>query len=372
MVTTPRSRSRRDPQTPRSQKKRMPKGRYSDGHWWCNCEPRQKATLREVKKSGPNNGKLFWKCDDCNFFLWRDEAKVRESGLKASRRGSESSKSEPPPMTQQSLVSYGYQVTPSRRQSDDDDESTQSGNESEPDTPMPKPVRNRTPALDHSKLPSEPAAAVATPSRGSSKRRHDVFEEDEDDFSDIGSDEERQMAAIADKSAEKAAQGWFITPTTTRSNDAILGLPTPSVSRTLFPTSEFKRQKQVSFEDTPSRHLDTMSSATLSANTTPSKTPSSSPPETSFDVTDEVMDLLRDQQIDQGVLSSVRSILETAAHRTKGIVLGRDFARASLKAKDEKIATMQERITALENRERMYRNQMTNIKAGLMKMYDDN
>ncbi|EXL00150.1 hypothetical protein FOQG_00434 [Fusarium oxysporum f. sp. raphani 54005] len=375
MVLTPRTKSRRDPQTPRSQKKRMPKGRYSDGHWWCNCEPRQKATLREVKKPGPNNGKLFWKCDDCNFFLWRDEAKVRESGLRASRRGSESSKSEPPPMTQQSLVSYGYQVTPSRRQSDDDSaSSTESGEDSEADTPMPKSVRNRTQIADHSKLPSPPTAAVETPSRGPSKRRRDVFEEDEDEFSDIASDEERQMAAIADKSAEKAAQSRFTTPTTTRSTDAISGMPTPSVSRTLFPTSESKRQKQVSFEYTPS-----MSSTTLSANTTPSKTPcrmqeppASSPPETSYDVTDEVMNLLRSQNIDKSVLSSVQSILETAARRTKGIVLGRDSARSSLKTKDDNIATMQERITALENRERMHRSQMTNIKAGLMKMYDDN
>ncbi|KAF5238064.1 hypothetical protein FANTH_10458 [Fusarium anthophilum] len=374
MVSTPRSKSRRDPQTPRSQKKRMPKGRYSDGNWWCNCEPRQKATLREVKKSGPNNGKLFWKCDDCNFFLWRDEAKVRESGLRASRRGSESSKSEPPPMTQQSLVSYGYQVTPSRRQSDDDSvDSTESGEDSEVDTPMLKSIRNQAQMADHSKLPSPPTAAVETPSRGPTKRRRDVFEEDEDDeFSDIASDEERQMAAIADKSAEKAAQGRFTTPSTTRT---FSGMPTPSVSRTLFPTSESKRQKQVSFEDTPS-----MTSTTLTTQTqTPSKTPcgtqgppTSSPPEASYDVADEVMNLLRGQQIDKSVLSSVQSILEAAARRTKGIVLGRDSARSSLKTKDDKIATMQERITALENRERMHRSQMTNIKAGLMKMYDDN
>ncbi|KAI1036892.1 hypothetical protein LB503_002941 [Fusarium chuoi] len=372
MVSTPRLKSRRDPQTPRSQKKRMPKGRYSDGHWWCNCEPRQKATLREVKKSGPNNGKLFWKCDDCNFFLWRDEAKVRESGLRASRRGSESSKSEPPPMTQQSLVSYGYQVTPSRRQSDDDSaDSTKSGEDSEVDTPLRKSIGNHAQIADHSKLPSPPTAAVETPSRGPTKRRRDVFEEDDDEFSDIASDEERQMAAIADKSAEKVAQSRFTTPTTTRS---ISGMPTPSVSRTLFPTSESKRQKQVSFEDTPS-----VSSTTLSANTTPSKTPcgtqglpASSPPETAYDVTDEVMNLLRGQQIDKSVLSSVQSILEASARRTKGIVLGRDSARSSLKIKDDKIAAMQERITALENRERMHRTQMTNIKAGLMKMYDDN
>ncbi|KAM0546673.1 hypothetical protein ACHAPJ_010710 [Fusarium lateritium] len=382
MVTTPRSTRRREPQTPRSQKKRMPKGRYSDGHWWCNCEPRQKATLREVKKSGPNTGKLFWKCDDCNFFLWRDEARARESGFKASHREDESSRSDPPPMTQQSLVSYGYQVTPGRRQSDDNStDSTSSGEESEPDTPMPKSDMARTRASGSSKPASPPTAAVETPSLGSAKRRRDVFEEDQDDFSDLGSDEERQMVAIADKSAEKAAaqRRRYDTPTTSRSTDVIAGLPTPSVTRTLFPGSDSKRQKQVSFEDSPLRSTATMSSATLSANTTPSKTPSvpqdilsSSPPEASFDVTDEVMDLLRGQKVDPKVLSSVQNALATAARRTKGIVMGRDSARASLKTKDEKIATLQERITALENRERMHRNQMTNIKAGLMKMYDDN
>ena len=84
------------------------------------------------------------------------------------------------------------------------------------------------------------------------------------------------------------------------------------------------------------------------------------------------MTILRGQKIDPKTLSSVQNILATSARRTRGIVLGRDTARASLKAKDEKIATLQERVAALENRERMHRSQMTNIKAGLMKMYDDN
>jgi hypothetical protein len=84
------------------------------------------------------------------------------------------------------------------------------------------------------------------------------------------------------------------------------------------------------------------------------------------------MGLLRGQKVDPKILSSVQNILATAARRTKGIMLGRDTARASLKAKDENIATLQERIAASENRERVHRKQMTDIKAGLMKMYDDN
>ena len=35
MPPTPRFKTQRNPQTPRSQKKRLPKGRYSDNHWWC-------------------------------------------------------------------------------------------------------------------------------------------------------------------------------------------------------------------------------------------------------------------------------------------------------------------------------------------------
>ncbi|KAJ4197800.1 hypothetical protein NW767_000954 [Fusarium falciforme] len=379
MVSTPRGKSHyqstQQPETPKSVKKRLHKGRFSDGHWWCNCEPRNKASLRETKKSGPNKGRFYWKCDNCSFFLWWDEAKSRETGLKSSEKG-ESSRSKAPALTQQSLVSYGYQVTPSRRASNMDfDDSTESGEESQQGPPMPKSAKT----VDAG--PSRAAALLETPSRGPTKRKRDVFEddEDEDEFSDLGSDEERQMVAIADKSAEKAAaQRRYETPTNMRSADVISGLPTP-VSRTLFPGTDSKRQKQVSFEDTPSRHSVALSSATISADTTPSSTPaglqaapSSSPPDNSYDVTDEIMGLLQDQKVDPGVLRTIKHTLNTAARRTKGIILGRDSARATLKIRDEKIASLQERITALENRERMHRSQMTNIKANLMKMYDDN
>ncbi|KAJ3468868.1 hypothetical protein MRS44_002933 [Fusarium solani] len=379
MASTPRGKNRyqstQQPETPKSVKKRLHKGRFSDGHWWCNCEPRNKASLRETRKSGPNKGRFYWKCDDCGFFLWWDEAKSRETGLKSSEKG-ESSRSKAPVLTQQSLVSYGYQVTPTRHASNMDfDDSTGSGEESDQDPPMPKSAKTAEAG------PSRAAAFPETPSRGPTKRKRDVFEEDEDEdeFSDLGSDEERQMVAIVDKSAEKAAaQKRYETPTNMRSADVISGLPTP-VSRTLFPGTDSKRQKQVSFEDTPSRHSVALSSATISAGTTPSRTPaglqaapSSSPPDNGYDVTNEIMGLLQDQKVDPGVLRTIKHTLTTAARRTKGIILGRDSARATLKIRDEKIASLQERITALENRERMHRSQMTNIKANLMKMYDDN
>lgn len=100
--------------------------------------------------------------------------------------------------------------------------------------------------------------------------------------------------------------------------------------------------------------------------------PPSSPPDDGIDVTDEVMDLLRGQKVDPDVLHTIQGTLSTAARRAKGIALGRDSARASLKVRDDTVAALQERILALENREKMLRSQVTNIKANLMKMYEDN
>ncbi|EHK15666.1 uncharacterized protein TRIVIDRAFT_187712 [Trichoderma virens Gv29-8] len=90
------------------------------------------------------------------------------------------------------------------------------------------------------------------------------------------------------------------------------------------------------------------------------------------EITEQVMDLLQSQSIEPSVLQSVRSILATSARRTKGIAMGRDSARVALNEKKIKIARLQERIAALENKEQALNGQITQIKANLMKMYEDN
>lgn len=215
-------------------------------------------------------------------------------------------------------------------------------------------------------------AGMDTPCPGPSKRKRDAFEND-DEFSDFDSDEERHMAVIADDSARKSAtpmpNSTPVTPSNVRTHDVVGGLPTPSVARTLFPGSEAKRQKRVMFNDTPSS---TTMSATVTPSTTGMQPPSSSPTDISYDATDEVMALLHGQNVDPDVLTDVRHVLAAAARRTKGIAMGRDAARASVKARDDKISMLQERIAALENKEKMHQRQVTNIKANLMKMYEDN
>ncbi|KAH6898294.1 hypothetical protein B0T10DRAFT_601281 [Thelonectria olida] len=336
----------------------------------------KKMVPRETKKEGPNKGRFFYKCFDCRLFIWWEHARIRETGLSSTSRDAEQpaepTQPKTPSLTQRQLTAYGYQRTSSRRHSDSDEDSS-SDDLDEPTAATATNVGLATAAGSETSCPS------------TTKRKRDVFE-DSDSFSDFGSEEEREMIEIADKSAEKLMKSnpnAFVTPSHPRSTDLMGGLPTPSVTRTLFPSA--KRQKQVSFEEIPASSSSTPatlgrstpSMSTASSVTTPSKPPTHPPPsspldEATYDVTDEVMALLRTQAIDPKVLNAVQTILVTAARRATGFALGRESAKAAVKARDETVAKLQERIVALENREKMHRSQVTNIKANLMKMYEDN
>ncbi|KPM37700.1 hypothetical protein AK830_g8866 [Neonectria ditissima] len=367
-----------------------------------NCDPRKKLQLLETKKQGPNKGKLFYTCFDCDLFLWWDAARAREKGLTSPSAGTaaaEIPRPKTPSLTQAPLTAYGYQVTPGAEAGPGASLFTDSDSDSDPDPVLDNDGAVAEAGTDANLVAAAAAAAAPmdTPCPPSSKRKRDVFEDesDSDEFSDLESDEERQLAEMTDRSAQKLQarqQPRYGTPLNSSSTDALSGLPTPSVARTLFPGSgpESKRQKQVTFQDaaptrapvqvtTPAATTLNKSSSTITTTTTPATTPApnpvppppSSPPNDSCDVTDEVLGLLRDQGLSPEVLRSVQSTLATAARRARGIVLGRDSARATVKARDDKIASLQERVAALENREKMHRNQVTSIKANLMKMYED-
>jgi hypothetical protein len=69
----------------------------------------------------------------------------------------------------------------------------------------------------------------------------------------------------------------------------------------------------------------------------------------SYDITDEVMDLLRDQHIDEETTTSLKELLNKHALKISGISKGRDITRVALKAKDAKIAELQQKIAAMES-----------------------
>lgn len=72
-----------------------------------------------------------------------------------------------------------------------------------------------------------------------------------------------------------------------------------------------------------------------------------------YDISEEVMNLLKDQHINDETSSALQELLSKQAMKISGIVKGRDITRVALKAKDAKIAELQQRITALETEREM-------------------
>ena len=412
--TPHRDREAEAAQTPRSSKKPT-NGLYQDGRWWCefeharessrartnqfvtaagNCTPRQLCVNFETKR-GPNRGKWFHSCRGrrCDFFIFDEDARLRER--EPVEREDLPLPPLPPlveeptsPFKQRPLTSFGIWVTPR----------SQGG----------------APAItdDEDSGEADKAAGASTPCPASTKRKRDAVgdEEEEEDygFGDMTPEGERQLAALADISSSSRPQhgaappdGLTITPAITRTTDRVGGLPTPSVQRNLWPDStgsrSSKRQKTVSFEDaeppataTPAP-ASTSSTATLANSGTSTKSSSSTPTKTlastttdsalstpskssdGVDVTKQVMTLLESQQgLNQGVLSAVRSILETSARKTKGLMLSRDATRSQLRDKDLRIATLQEKIMQLENKDKLSQKQISTIKADMMNIYQRN
>lgn len=83
------------------------------------------------------------------------------------------------------------------------------------------------------------------------------------------------------------------------------------------------------------------------------------------------MALLRPHDVDPSTLQSIRSVLATSTRRARGVAHGRDSARAVARDRDATIARLQERVAALENKERMMHSQITNMKAGIMSVWQN-
>ncbi|KND94728.1 hypothetical protein TOPH_00360 [Tolypocladium ophioglossoides CBS 100239] len=381
--------SRPGPETPPRTDKKRPDGLWQGGHWWCNCEPRKKAALREAKKDTPNKGRFFLACKTypfCDFFLWRDDALLCETALPPATDAA-SAEELPPPrpktptFTQRPLTSFGVLVHPARRRSEGDGNtagrgigSPESGDDKD-EQPSPVSRSGQTKTTGATSTATATAeASMGTPCPPPCKRKRDVFEDDE--FSDMGSDDERQLADIADKSVERFTRHTdaFATPAADRTIDAATGFPTPSVARTLFSGTGPKRQKTVTFEEPHPPDLPTpeKTPAAKGRTTDHHETPSSSPPDAAHDVAHDVMALLSGQKLEGPVLRAVQELLATSDRKTRGLAMGRESTRAALKLKDDKIARLQERVVALENKEKFHNSQLTNIKAQLMKMYEDN
>ncbi|KAL2756432.1 hypothetical protein ACRALDRAFT_1093649 [Sodiomyces alcalophilus JCM 7366] len=331
-------------------RRKRPNGLYDNGTWYCNCEPRKVPSSYTVKKPGPTKGKSFLRCHDCNFFMWNEDAAQ-------------------------------FPVTESQ-------------------APTPDTATRRTPSPKKAKtmfefFPKSPKPPTAQ------KRKRVQFEEDY--IGDESSDEERQLLEAVERSARKmqrtGAAGPVSTPTaptatsssttmaaTSGGEDALPRQPNPPTARTLFAGPDTKRQNT-------SQITPTTSSAASAA---PAKTGLPSPTATptanrrkqvatpagpehehhkhdtaDTALRDEVMALLQGQPIPPAVARSVREALDRQVERARGLAKGRDAVRDLLRQKDEKVAQLQDRVVALENKLRAERDTRTNMRAGIMRLYQD-
>jgi hypothetical protein len=261
-----------------------------------NCDPRLPAAHFQVRKEGRNKGKWFYTCqeskeDGCGFFLWDENAVGREM-----RAVIGNTRSEPDPSN--SGVDDARHKGPNVKwiQSLGKEE----GDELKEDLWDQEDVTNTTSGQPETPRKAIKANPYMTPG---TKRKREEYS--------------------------------LVTPITTKKDDILSG---PPLSRRYDGRSEVHKTfgpRDTAQTPTPNRFHDAESTGAQEESTI------------SYDTTEEVMELLKDEHIDEETSSKLRELLNKQALRVSGIAKGRDITRVALKAKDSKIAELQQKITAL-------------------------
>ncbi|RYP45474.1 hypothetical protein DL769_011459 [Monosporascus sp. CRB-8-3] len=312
-----------------------PDGLLRDGVWYCNCTPRLPAVQFTVRRETKNKGRSFYGCpkkrgegNQCDLFLWAEDARSREVGAVLMTKSPETPGSGRKKLRQTTLHAS---ITPRTDRGRREDERTPvtevadlnliaRGGASAP-APVPAPASAETatvrassdscsapppvaaddPDLD-SNLSTDPedelartAGAATTSSSantGSKRKRPD----DEDEYSDLSSGEEEQLLAIADRSPGLGGgkkRDAFATPSVPvgRTLDVEMagGVPTPltdkPVRRVLFAEPEVGSSPSATHRRNNNKRQRTADGAGDRA--------SPSAGESTHDVTHEVMSLLQ-------------------------------------------------------------------------------
>lgn len=365
-----------------------PRGVFSDGIWHCDCTPRLPAEHFKVKKESKNQGRWFYTCQNqepqrCGFFLWDEDAKLREEGAVLNNSRSEP-KSKSTHEAQdgwnagRSKGSMFAKVDPMAEMPDsdkpnDDDEST-----------------------DDESPPSASPSQRQTTSIAKRKASDANLDENDDDDDQLLSwsltgQEEQDLISAAESAApppetprKVAKTGVYATPATTIEKkrtlpwlqdemvtsaepktpsdrhlhgadyldspfkQSTMTLP-PIVEQTYAPTPTLQANTPVNLSDSPvpqSRYRDALSN----------------PADGASSLTSEAMGALSGTSVPPKILTALRKILSKHDLKTQGVVKGRDISRLSLKAKDAKIAELQARIASLEAEREVDRSVIRNLR----------
>jgi hypothetical protein len=292
----------------------MRRGLFSNGVWHCDCDPRMPADKFQTKNGGKNHGRWFYTCQKpqpkrCKFFLWEDEAKVREEGAVLSNSRTEPADIRPPknigtPAKQTKLPAHQI--------------------------PTPSTKTKSPPRLEAIEPPSSSPA---------------------DDFDDWSVDDEDLAEALDEfETPHKAAR---------RSYD-----DSPSKKRTISENSHAPSVTLSVQDEDPAEVYSTPATSKkappIFSNTpdiTPSKTvapPPSTPITAATAAADpgplaqSVLTILKPLRPSPTLTTEITTLLNTHELRASGTAKGRDIARAALQTKDLKIAELEARIKALE------------------------
>ncbi|KAK8126479.1 uncharacterized protein PG998_002238 [Apiospora kogelbergensis] len=379
-------------------------GFFTNGQWLCNCQPRLPTIQFQVRRKTKNEGRWFYTCQKertkpghCGFFLFAEDARLREEGALLTNSNTEPSATQTP-SRRLKQTTLSASVTP-RPQSERRVGSTpitsvsdlgrqvgvpvagasNSGGLAPPSSSATVRASDKSDGTvgqveTNSELESsEDELSQATPSiaataaksrnqltQTGAKRKRPAFELDEDDlFGDWDSDEERLVTLITDSTSTRGTEGHgrkrdaFATPGVSRTvKDTGTGMATPSltdkpVRRVLFAEPEIQSTSK-------RQRTDESGSFTRPAAMTPSSSQESATTPGShagdLNVTETVMGLLKGQSLDDQVRGEVRRALQKFESRAKGLERGRDASRQAGKRLQERITKQQARIVDLENK----------------------
>ena len=296
------------------------RGAFIHGIWHCECEPRQPADKFQTKNGGKNHGRWFYTCQKpqpkrCGFFLWADDAKVREESAVLSN-----SRSEP---------------------------------EAPPETPRKQPPATQPPTPDTRSKPAPPAFTSATTT---SRDKSQISESTVDDTFDWSSSADEDLASALDS---------YETPRKT--------------PRTAIFNSPGKRDHSAminSLDDddvfaTPSTSHKPIGTGLLSPTVTPLRPLNSTTYNvaTSSDtLSSQVLRLLQSHNISLPTTTStaLTSLLSSFELQKAGIAKGREISRLAVQAKDRKIAELQSRVVGLEQERETMKTVVGHLKSDIV------
>ncbi|KAM0715030.1 hypothetical protein Q7P37_009495 [Cladosporium fusiforme] len=351
------------------------KGIFADGIWHCNCTPRLPAEHFKVKKEGKNQGRWFYTCQNqqpqrCDFFLWDEDAKLREEGAVLNNSRTET------PAKKFSAPQDGWSAGRTR--------SGAGGMFAGIDPMTAETFNAHTEVGDESTDEGSPPASSFTQSQrsnGSKRKADEAFlshnDNDEELFWPLTGQEEQDLVEAADTVAalpqtprKVAKTGVFATPATTvekRRNIPWLQEPQTANTTPETPTT-FNRQQSgdaTSPSKSPSKLFPPISEKSYAPTPTlqaaspslPMKSPSpptrkrdalSNPADGSSSLTTEALATLSSVSIPPDILDSLRGVLSKHDLKAQGVLKGRDISRLAIKAKEAKIVELHAKIASLE------------------------